>query len=456
VNFVTLSYAVFLPLVVVVYWLLPRRAGRYFLIAASLVFYGSWNVLYVPGFAALLVANWAFGLLAVTRPRLAVASAVTLDLALLAVFKYADWLIGSSAGVLAFILGEAPEWGLLGLVLPLAISFVTFTMLAYVIDIGRGARPERDLGRFALFVTFFPHLIAGPIMRGYEFLPQVRHPRPLALVHFRLALPLLVSGFVKKIVGDNLAPSVNAVFADPGSFATPFIWIGVLAFAFQIFLDFSGYTDIALGSAHLLGFRLPRNFDWPYRSTSIQEFWRRWHMTLSRWLRDYLYFSLGGSRHGKLRTYLALLITMLLGGLWHGAGFTFLVWGLWHGAGLAVHRWWRRDRPNPRPIPPWLAWLLTFGFVLVGWVFFRADSMADAISLLLRAVTFDPVGQQLPVAIVLLCGVLLAGQWPGWIGLFSRLAPAGSARRYLAYGIAVAAAVMLMPVRTVSFIYFQF
>jgi alginate O-acetyltransferase complex protein AlgI len=455
-NFVTLSYAVFLLVVVVVYWLLPRRAGRWFLIAASLVFYGSWNALYVPGFVILLVANWAFGLLAVTRPRLAVAATVILDLGLLAVFKYLDWLIGSSASVLAFITGDRPAWGVLGLVLPLAISFVTFTMLAYVIDIGRGARPERNLGRFALFVTFFPHLIAGPIMRGYEFLPQVRHPRPLALVHFRLALPFLVGGFLKKILGDNLAPSVDAVFAHPGSFATPFLWVAILAFAFQIFLDFSGYTDIALGSAHLLGFRLPHNFNWPYRATSIQDFWRRWHMTLSRWLRDYLYIPLGGSRHGRARTYLALTITMLLGGLWHGAGFTFVVWGLWHGIGLAVHRWWQRDRSTPLPIPTPLAWLMTFAFVLIGWVFFRADSMAAALSLLVRSVSLDFKGEQLPLAITLLCLALLAGQWPGWTRLFARLAPQGSARRYLAYGAAVAGAVMLMPVQTVSFIYFQF
>jgi D-alanyl-lipoteichoic acid acyltransferase DltB (MBOAT superfamily) len=456
VNFVTLSYGIFLAVVVLLYWLLPRRAGRWFLIIASLIFYGSWNALYVPGFAALLAVNWGFGLLAVSRPRLAVAATVAVDLGLLAVFKYLDWLIGSSAGFLELVTGDRPTWGLLGLVLPLAISFVTFTMLAYVIDVARGARPERRVERFALFVTFFPHLIAGPIMRGHEFLPQVRHPRPLALVHFRLALPLLVGGFVKKVLGDNLAPSVNAVFADPGSFATPYVWVGIVAFAFQIYLDFSGYTDIALGSAHLLGFRLPRNFDWPYRSTSIQEFWRRWHMTLSRWLRDYLYIPLGGSRHGQARTYLALLITMVLGGLWHGAGFTFLVWGLWHGAGLAANRWWQRDRPTPIRIPSTLAWPLTFGFVLVGWVFFRAESIPEAFRVLFRSVTFRPDGETLPLAVVLLCCALLIGQSPGWARLFGRLAPTGSARRSLAYGAAVAIAVLLMPVETVSFIYFQF
>jgi alginate O-acetyltransferase complex protein AlgI len=456
-NFVTVSYAVFLLAVVIAHWLLPRSFRRWFLIGASLVFYGSWNVLYVPGFVALLAANWGFGLIATSRPRLAVIGALVFDLGLLAIFKYLDWLIGSSAGVLGFILGRSPDWGLVGLVLPLAISFVTFTMLAYVIDIARGGRVERNLGRYALFITFFPHLIAGPIMRGHEFLPQVRHPRPFSMVHLRLALPLLVGGFVKKVLGDNLAPTVNSVFDDPGAFASPYVWIGVLAFTFQIFLDFSGYTDIALGSAHLLGFRLPRNFEWPYRSTSIQEFWRRWHMTLSRWLRDYLYFPLGGSRHGRARTYAALMVTMLLGGLWHGAGWTFVFWGFWHGLGLAVHRWWRRDRPHPRPIPPFAAWAMTFIFVIIGWVFFRAASFGDAMALLQQAVSFEFHGQErVPLVITILCLVLLAGQWPGWSGLFRRLAPPGSARRYLVYGSATAAAVMLMPVQTVSFIYFQF
>ena len=454
-NFVTLTYALFLVVVVLVYWAVPRRVGRYWLILASLVFYGTWNALYVPGFLALITANWMLGLLA-ERHRAAVWAAVVLNLVVLGVFKYADWVLGSSAGLLELLTSRPVEFGPLGLILPLAISFVTFTMLAYVIDIGRGSRVERSFGRFALFVTFFPHLIAGPIMRGREFLPQVRHPRPFSMVHLRLALPLLVSGFIKKTAGDALAPTVNDVFASPASASTPLIWVGILAFAFQIFLDFSGYTDLALGSAHLLGFRLPLNFNWPYRATSIQEFWRRWHMTLSRWLRDYLYIPLGGSRHGRLRTYAALAVTMLLGGLWHGAGWTFLIWGAWHGLGLAFHRWFRRDLQPRTTIPPFLAWALTFGFVLVGWVFFRAETMEAAGAVLQRAVVFTLDGAAPPLFVSLLCVVLVVGQWSGWQRLFARLAPRGSARRMLAYGSAVAAGLLLMPAQAVDFIYFQF
>ncbi len=456
-NFVTLLYAVFLVAVVVVYWLIPRSWGRWWLIAASVVFYGSWNPIYVPGFLVLLTANWLLGAAAERRPKLAVTLAVVLDVGLLIVFKYSDWLLGSSASIIAALTGAPPPWSIIGIILPLAISFVTFTMLAYVIDIARGHRAERRLDRFALFVTFFPHLIAGPIMRGHEFLPQVRHPRPWASAHLRLALPFLVSGLVKKVLGDTLAPSVNAVFGEPTAFATPFVWIGAVAFGFQIFLDFSGYTDLALGSAHLLGFRLPHNFDWPYRSLSIQEFWRRWHMTLSRWLRDYLYIPLGGSRHGPVRTYFALFTTMLLGGLWHGAGVTFAIWGMWHGAGLAAHRWLRRDGPvREVRVPALAAWAVTFVFVTIGWVFFRAVDLDNALAVLRQSFSWSSAGSSLPLPVVALTLTLVAGQWPGWSELFVAIAPQGSLRRYAVYGAAATVAILLIPVATIDFIYFQF
>ena len=220
---------------------------------------------------------------------------IVLNLGLLAFFKYTDWLLATSERFVGFVAGARPDFEPIGIVLPLAVSFVTFTMLAYIIDIARGSRPERHLGRFALFVTFFPHLISGPIMRGYEFLPQVRHPRPFRLSHLGEALPLLVSGLLKKTIGDNLAPTVQLVSLHPQSFSSGALWVGILAFGFQIYCDFSGYTDVARGSAMLFGLELPENFDRPYQATSPAEFWRRWHMTLSTWLRDYLYYPLGGS-----------------------------------------------------------------------------------------------------------------------------------------------------------------
>jgi len=456
-NFATLGYALFLMVVTVLYWLMPRRAGRLWLVFASLVFYASWNPVYVPGFLLVLTANWGLGLAAVRFRRPAVLFAVALNLGLLAFFKYANWLLGGATGALGQITGRPQEGP--GIVLPLAISFVTFTMLAYVIDIGRGARPERNLGRFALFITFFPHLIAGPIMRGRELLPQVRHPRPLRRTYFARALPLLVSGLIKKTIGDNLAPTANAVFARPTIFATWSVWVGLLAFTFQIYFDFSGYTDLARGSAEMLGFRLPLNFNWPYRALSIQDFWRRWHMTLSRWLRDYLYIPLGGSRHGPARTYLALMVTMLLGGLWHGAGLTFILWGGWHGSGLAIQRFFhaRSDAVARIAGIPWraLAWTATFAFVVLGWILFRAESLAKAGQMFSGALTIHG-GQRVSSFVALACLAFLVGQWPGWVDWFRAVAPAGSLRRYAAYGVALLGAVLLLPVATVNFIYFQF
>ncbi len=207
-----------------------------------------------------------------------------------------------------------------------------------------------------------------------------------------------------------------------------------------------------------MGFELPRNFDWPYRAGSLQEFWRRWHMTLSRWLRDYLYISLGGSRHGPARTYVALMTTMLLGGLWHGAGLTFVVWGGWHGLGLAAHRWYRGHLAARFPVPALAGWAITFGFVLLGWVFFRASSMSEVVEIL-RGL-FVPQGGRLGgswLALVgAVCLVFVAGQWPGIDELFGRIAPSGTPRRYLAYGLGLACAAVLVPTTTVAFIYFQF
>jgi alginate O-acetyltransferase complex protein AlgI len=456
-NFVSLTYAVFLLVVVIGYWLVPRRAGRYWLIVASLVFYGSWNAWYVPGFVALILANYALGRLAAgPRRRLAVALAIAVDLGLLAIFKYLDWAVASGTSLLQQLTGTELEVTALNLILPLAISFVTFTMLAYVIDIARGGQPERRLTNFALFVTFFPHLIAGPIMRAREFLPQIRHPRPFRVRHLRLALPFLVGGLLKKVIADGLAPIVATTFADPDAVSTAGLWAGAVAFAFQILFDFSGYTDLALGSAYLLGFELPRNFNWPYRAASIQEFWRRWHMTLSRWLRDYVYIPLGGSRHGLARMYAALLITMFVGGLWHGAGWTFVVWGLWHGGGLVVQRWFGGLRTGPSPIPMLLAWAMTFLFVLVGWVFFRATSMENALAYLGGMFQLRAGQSPVPVviAVALLVGVAL--QWAAVARLGARIAPPGSLRRYGSFGLAILAGVLLMPVVIPDFIYFQF
>lgn len=440
---------------VVVYWLLPRRARRAWLLVTSLVFYGTWNAFYVPAFLLLLVANFLIARrLAGPDGRRWLAVGIVLDLSGLFIAKYLDWVLGSGASIIGLATGRRVELHSLGIILPLAISFVTFTLIAYLVDVHRGRKPERRLLDFAVFVTFFPHLIAGPIMRAYEFLPQVHHLRGWRPRYLGEAAPLIVGGLLKKTIADTFLPQVDAAFTDPGRYSAPGLAIAAIAFTFQLYLDFSGYTDIALGSARLLGFHLPRNFDWPYRSTSMSEFWSRWHITLGRWLRDYLYFPLGGSRAGDRRAYLNLMITMTLCGLWHGAGLTYVVWGALQGVALCVNRWWRR-RPGGRALHPLAGWVLTFAFVVFVRIFFNADGL-DTSFAYLRNLVVPHDGAMPPtwLAIAAFLGIVL--QWPAISSVYLRLVPAGSLRRWGAYGIAIAISVALLPVTTPAFIYFQF
>ncbi len=386
------------------------------------------------------------------RPRRS--TAVVLDVAVLGIFKYLDVALGSSASLLSLVSGEPVEWGGVGLVLPLAISFVTFTLIAYVVDVYRGAAPERDALHFAVFIAFFPRVLAGPIMRGQQFLPQLRFHRRFDLALLDMAVPFLVSGLFKKVLADQLHPVVRDGFADIGSYSSVALLAIATAWSFQLYLDFAGYTDMARGSARLLGLGLPRNFDWPYRSLSMAEFWRRWHITLGAWLRDYLYFPLGGSRRGGLRTYFNLIVTMTLAGVWHGAGGGFAVWGLLQGIGLSVNRWWRRLPSHP-VLPVALSWVVTFAFVVLARVPFVAPNLESAAHFYARMLV--PHGGTMPsLALVATLTLFIVAQWTGWVPLARRLAPRRSARRWLAYGVALAIAVMLLPPAAPAFIYQQF
>ncbi len=371
------------------------RAGILVLVVASLVFYGAWRPIYLLLFAASVAVNFGLGL-AMENPelrrRIGILG-VALNLAALGFFKYADFLVD--------VLHEATGASLPhpGVILPLGISFFTFQQIAYLVDVMRGAKVERDVVSFTLFVAFFPHLIAGPLVHHAEMIPQFKRERLGRSA--RLAAQgwaIFVAGLFKKVViADNLAQFVNPIFAHAdagGSLPPEWAWLAILAYTLQIYFDFSGYSDMAIGLALLFGIRLPVNFRSPYKATSIIDFWRRWHITLSRFLRDYLYIPLGGNRRGLERRYLNLMLTMLLGGLWHGAGWNFLIWGGLHGLYLVVNHLRRGDKwKQPASLVGQASsWLLTFLAVAVAWVFFRARMLVGAGHMLASLAGFETIG----------------------------------------------------------------
>jgi alginate O-acetyltransferase complex protein AlgI len=374
----------FLPLTVVVFVLLQQRnlqaLSSWWLTLASLVFYGWWNTGYLLLPVGSALFNYVLGrqLLAAktpNRPLLIIGLAA--NLGLLGYYKYVGFFMGNLAALGLPV--AVPQ-----ILLPLAISFCTFQQISFLVDCYRQEVQSLDFRRYLLYIVFFPHLIAGPVVRHYELLPQLEKPRTLDTRWHDIVwgLHLFAIGLFKKaVLADTLAGYADPVFhsavtGPPGMLEA---WGGALAYTLQLYFDFSGYADMALGAARMLGIHLPENFNSPYKATSIADFWRRWHMTLSHFLRDYLYIPLGGSRRGSLRTSLNVLITMLLGGLWHGAAWTFVLWGAMHGAALAVcHVWRNLSMPRGRLMPSWLGWSLTMLFVVIGWVVFRSNSLAAA------------------------------------------------------------------------------
>ena len=391
------SYAfifVFLPITLVGFFLLgARRRDRLALLwltLASLFFYGWWNPNYLFLIGASVITNYFLGV-AISRardghPAVNARSLLTLgvifNLGLLGYYKYANFFVRTADTVFGL------HWEIAVILLPLAISFFTFTQIGYLVDAYHGTAREFDFLSYAAFVTFFPHLIAGPIVTYRRLMPQFFHPATYRFQPENLAagLSLFAFGLAKKvIIADQLAPASRYVFdqlAPAGGVPFLLAFFGALAYALQLYFDFSAYSDMAIGLARMFNVEFPLNFNSPYKAKDISDFWRRWHMTLSHFLRDHLYIPLGGSRHGEPRRYLSLMITMLLGGLWHGAAWTFVIWGGLHGFYLIVHRWWQAAAKQT----PWLngtGWslagqALTFLAVMAGWVLFRAHNLTQA------------------------------------------------------------------------------
>ncbi|HEY0663492.1 MAG TPA: MBOAT family protein, partial [Thiobacillaceae bacterium] len=456
------SYAflfLFLPVTLVVYFLIGRRgheAAIAWLVLASLFFYGWWNPVYLFLLLASLAVNFVLGELlgraaAAQRGswgRLWLALGVIANLGVLGYFKYAHFAVSS--------LNEFAGTGLYveAIVLPLAISFFTFQQIAYLVDAYRGITQEYRVSHYALFVTVFPQLIAGPIVHHRDMLPQFMRSGALSpsVRNISVGLTLFMLGLFKKtVLADGVAQYSTPVFdaAEAGHALTFFeAWGGALAYTFQLYFDFSGYSDMAIGAGRMFGIVLPINFHSPYKATSMIEFWRRWHMTLSRFLRDYLYSPLGGNRGGTALRYRNLMLTMLLGGLWHGAGWTFVVWGGLHGLYLSVNHAWRHLRRGflpgvrlPKPMAKLLAWCLTFAAVVVGWVFFRAASFDAALAMLAGMAGAN--GVAVPNAIA----VRLGGAWQVLldVGVTSYLAGGSQFIFTWLWIAALLAAVLAMP-----------
>ena len=371
---------VFLPVFLGIYYLLPFRWKSAWILAASYGLYGWWRFDFLWLLIGVTLVGYGFALMIAraTGPSKwwLLATVVTLDLAALGYFKYANFGVQSFNAVVRELGFQPFSWS--PVLLPIGLSFFVFHAISYVVDVYRGGEPPtRNLLDFAAFIALFPHLIAGPVLK-YNLLADQFKYREHSFEQFSLGAQRFMLGFAKKVlIADSIAPIANAAFAVPSpSFSDA--WLGAVAYTLQLFFDFSGYSDMAIGLAAMIGFRFPENFNHPYISRSITEFWRRWHMSLSSWLREYLYISLGGSRRGRSRTYFNLWATMVLGGLWHGANWTFVLWGLWHGSILALERS-LGERKLWRPVAPLLGIVGTMFLVILGWVMFRAENLGVAL-----------------------------------------------------------------------------
>jgi len=388
----------FLPITFFIYFYLNHRrltqASKGFLAFSSLFFYSWWNIAYLPIILSSMLFNYVIGNslakeLKSNKHRFSKKSilvfGVVSNVLLLGYFKYMDFFIEN------INLATGSNFDLLHLALPLAISFFTFQQIAYLVDSYKEETKEYDFLNYAVFVTFFPQLIAGPIVHHKEMMPQFANIRSKVMNYKNIAMGFFIFSiglFKKVIIADTFAVWATTGFDTATTLNLFEAWATSLSYTFQLYFDFSGYTDMAIGSALLFNIKLPINFNSPYKATNIQDFWRRWHITLSRFLKDYIYIPLGGNREGEFRTYTNLMATFIIGGIWHGAGWTFVFWGFLHGAALVIHRAWSKLGFK---LWTWLAWFITFNFLNIAWVFFRAKEWSDALKVLEAMFTLNNV-----------------------------------------------------------------
>ena len=465
--FPTLAFGVFFLVVYFTAWSLDRENGRrkIFLLLASWFFYAQWDWRFVGLLIASAILNWGVAALIASsdspgRRKWLVALGVAINLTILGFFKYYGFFVEQAIELLNQF-GWERDAPLLQIVLPIGISFFTFQGISYVVDVHRGKTPPaRSLVDVMLLMSFFPHLVAGPIVRASDLLPQFDRVPRLTREMAAHGLLLIAWGLFKKtVIASELAVRlVDPVFFDPSAYGALDIAAATYGYAVQIYCDFSAYSDMAIGLAALLGYSFPRNFDQPYRAGSLQQFWRRWHISLSSWLRDYLYVPLGGGRKGLVSSCINIMITMLLGGLWHGAAWTFIAWGALHGAVQAVERVWRHFREGKAGLPHWLGVIVTFHIVCLGWILFRAESFDLAMQMLEGLTRAAPIMVLTPFLLALIVGGI-AMHWlpPRAVeGLAVRVKEAPAITMGVLVGILILLVEAMRPEGVAPFIYFQF
>lgn len=477
--FSTSLFLIFFTIVFLIYWLVlgsinddskRLKARIVFLLLASYYFYMSWN----PVFILLILFSTAVDYIAGIKiynsdskrnKKLFLIISLVTNLGFLAYFKYVNFFFGSIndiSGTNFFV----------DVVLPVGISFYTFQSMCYTIDIYYGKmKPTKDFFEFSLYVTFFPQLVAGPIVRAVDFIPQLKVSQHFKNINFQLAANYFLLGLFKKVViADNIAQFSDPLFANPDQFGTLATWVGVMAYSIQIYCDFSGYSDMAIGISALLGFKLMENFNMPYNALNITEFWRKWHISLSTWLRDYLFIPLGGSRVSKkIFYYKNLMLTMLLGGLWHGASWNFIFWGGLHGMALIVHKLYKKRYADNFKFSKLgssaytvLSWILTMVFVMVTWVFFRAQSSSESVLVLSNMFTIkESVNYTIPLTFVTLLIITIVGHFFGakYYQEVEENQDHVFTNPYLqgaAYGLAIFLVLLFGSDDNQAFIYFQF
>jgi len=482
--FTSLQYLIFLPLVVALYWVCPRKLRLPLLLISSYYFYMSFIPAFILLILAMTVFNFFWGKLlhtaAEANRKHLFAIGLIANLLCLGFFKYTNLLLSTAAHTVGLVTHHAPIWHA-DIILPLGISFFAFEFIHYLFEIHRGGAPIKSFVLFALFAAFFPTQIAGPIKRYKDFEKQMLEETQFKLSHFDEGIPLIIIGMAKKLLlADNLATFVDMGLKDPHVYGAPELWLFMYAFAFQIYFDFSGYTDIGRGSAKLFGYYIPLNFNMPYFAKNMAEFWHRWHISLSTWLRDYLFIPLGGSRQGRWSTHRNLFLTMAIGGLWHGASWSFMIWGMFHGLALIVHREFVAFKESSEKVKAFvdskpgkiLSMLLTFHAVCIGWVFFRVQDISQAFFVVKRMLLLNPIftraenhsflilKPELPVVVpvvVFMVLLLLLSNYPisamaerGWF----KNAPAPLKAAYCT--ALIIAIVTFLPDTSTPFIYFQF